>query len=86
MRLDNIRDQDMSCISAIYSHVYHCSYVVAFLIGNTKSVHQLCISRSYQNAVHLCHNTISADFLYICDTFLVNFLTVSSFQAAADRM
>ena len=76
----------MSCISAIYSHVYHCSYVMAFLIGNTELFHQLCISHSYRNTVNLCDHTVSTDLFNICNTVSVNRFAICFLQTLADRM
>ena len=76
----------MPCISSIDCNMDDRSHLMALYCLHADTFHQFCISDCNRDSVHLRRNTISADFLYICDTFLVNFLTVSSFQAAADRM
>ena len=84
MRFDNVRNQDMTCIFSIHSHMDNRSYMMALFVRNTKTVHQLRVAGSYRHTVHLCNNTVSTDFLNVCDTAAVNWLAICFLKALAD--
>ena len=84
MRFDNVRNQDVTCIFSIHSHMDNRPYMMALFVRNTQTIHQLRVADSYRHAFHLCNNTVSTDFLNVCDTAAVDWLAICFLKAFAD--
>ena len=76
----------MSRICAIHCHVNNGSDMMAFLIWNSKTLHQFCVSGSNRDPIDLCSHTVSADLFNIGHAAAVDRLAVRFLQALADRM
>ena len=66
----------MPCVSSVNRYMEHSSYLMTLNCFHTNAFHQFGISNCNRNTVYFCRNTVSADFLYLCHTILVDFLTV----------
>lgn len=86
MRLDLIRNQDMSGIFAIHRHVNNGSDAVTFHTIHTELFHQLAVACSNSHAIHLCSHTVAADLFDIRYTARIQGLAVCLLKALADRM
>ena len=86
MWLDDIRNQNMSCIYIVNDKMHDCSHTVTRTIFNAKLFHQFVIAGCHLVTINRCDHTMSADFLYIGHTGVVKFLSICLLQAHADWM
>ena len=86
MRLDLIRNQDMSGIFAIHRHVNNGSDAVTFHTIHTELFHQLAVACSNPHAVHLRSHTVAADLFDLCYTARIQGFAVCLLKTLADRM
>ena len=76
----------MSCIVIINSNVNNGTSAMTFSICYIKLIHQLVITYSYRFSIYLGHNTMTADFLNICNSISVYLTLMGSLQTQAYGM
>ena len=86
IRLLQVRDHDMSRISAVHRHMDDGSDASAFPIVQFQAMHQLVVSRGDTMAVDVPDDSLSADLLNPGDAAAVDLPAVSPLQAPADRV
>ena len=71
MRLNHVRNQNMSGIFTIQRHVYDGSHMMALTIRDTQPPHQLPVACRHPNSVNRRQYAFPADFLHVGNPRLV---------------
>ena len=73
--LDAICNDDRAQESAIFCHIYNCTYRIALRIRNSFLIHQLAIACQYHFPIDLNLHAMTGDFLGITYSALIQFLS-----------
>ena len=84
MGLDDVGNDDMTGIAAVYRHVNDGADVMTGNEVDAEPLHQLVIACGNFYTVHLGNHTVAADFLNVGYPAAVDRLAVGTLQAAAD--
>ena len=76
----------MSRIISIHRNMDDCSCAAAASVRNPQFVHEFVVSGSNFMTVNNCHNTVTADFLYLCHPAHIQLFPVCFLQTDTDGM
>ena len=81
-----VGDDDIAEIRAIGRDVDDRAALIDRRRGQAEGGHQLRVAGSYRHAFHLCNNTVSTDFLNVCDTAAVDWPAICFLKTLTDGM
>ena len=76
----------MSCVVIINSDMDNGASAMTAFICYMKLIHELVITYSYRFSIYLGHNTMTTDFLNICNSISVYLSLMGTLQTQAYRM